>query len=441
MFSIHNEHLRGILRDDYTLAEIRGLSALLHEQGTFEFPALPNGLFPAASLGGEPYDYTGYSNVWVRDNIHIAHAHFVLGRPDVAVKTLQALMTYFRKHAGRFASIIDGTADHFNVMNRPHIRFNGHELSEIDQQWAHAQNDALGYFLWLYCKLAIEGHLCPEQDELAALSALTQFFETVQYWEDEDSGHWEENRKISASSIGVATAGLQMLRRFAAGESQSALDNGDLAPLTLTRLDRLIEQGQSALREILPAECVQAGPNYRRYDAALLFLIYPMQAVDAEMEDRILADVIENLQGQYGIRRYLGDSYWCADYKTALPPDERTADFSGDMASRDRLLKPGQEAQWCIFDPIISVIYGLKFQAAGLAEHRRMQTYYLNRSLGQLTGSGGEFPPYRCPESYYCESGRYVPNDVTPLLWTQANLALALRGMETTLLSSFHAPA
>ena len=34
------------------------------------------------------------------------------------------------------------------LANRPHVRFDGRTLSEIgDQRWAHAQNDALGYFL------------------------------------------------------------------------------------------------------------------------------------------------------------------------------------------------------------------------------------------------------------------------------------------------------
>jgi phosphorylase kinase alpha/beta subunit len=133
------------------------------------------------------------------------------------------------------------------------------------------------------------------------------------------------------------------------------------------------------------------------------------------------------------VRRYLGDSYWCADYKTLLAPDERTVDVSADMSARDRLLEPGGEAQWCLFDPIISVIHGLRYRSTGDAEALRLQTEHLNRSLRQLTGPDTAFPPLRCPESYYREHGRYVPNDVTPLLWTQANLRLALHHMEDSL--------
>ena len=55
---------------------------------------------------------------------------------------------------------------------------------------------------------------------------------------------------------------------------------------------------------------------------------------------------------------------------------------------------------------------------------------YLNRSLGQITGADCPQGALRCPEAYYLERGRYVPNGQVPLLWTQANLLLALLAME-----------
>ena len=36
-------------------------------------------------------------------------------------------------------------------------------------------------------------------------------------------------------------------------------------------------------------------------------------------------------------------------------------------------------------------------------------------------------PAFRCPELYYLENGHYIPNDHVPLLWTQANLMLAMK--------------
>ena len=136
--------------------------------------------------------------------------------------------------------------------------------------------------------------------------------------------------------------------------------------VTLALLDDLIGQGRAALSQILPAECVQPDPaKRRRYDAALLFLIYPLQVVDDAMADRILHDVRTHLQGDYGVRRYLGDSFWCADYKSLQKPEERTADVSDDMSSRDALLQADEEAQWCLFDPVLSTIYGRRYAATG----------------------------------------------------------------------------
>jgi phosphorylase kinase alpha/beta subunit len=182
------------------------------------------------------------------------------------------------------------------------------------------------------------------------------------------------------------------------------------------------------MRAILPAECVQPDVSKnRRYDAALLFLIYPLNVIgDRAIEDQILSDVVQQLQGPYGIRRYPGDSYWCADYRDLLAADQRTADFSDSLGARDQLLRPGMEAQWCIFDPIISCIYGKRWQASGDPSDLKAHVAAAQRSLCQMTRQGDRFVPYRCPESWFCEKGAWIPNDITPLLWTQGNLLQAL---------------
>jgi hypothetical protein len=195
----------------------------------------------------------------------------------------------------------------------------------------------------------------------------------------------------------------------------------------------LIAKGDRALSAILPAECVQPPPRRREHDAALLVLIYPLGVVDDSMGERIVDGVIENLQGEYGVRRYLGDSYWTADYKDKVAEDLLTADVSNAQEIRDRLAKAGEEAQWCIFDPIVSIIAGRRYVSAGAPADLERQTLYLNRALGQITGPDCRHGELRCPEAYYLERGRYVPNDNTPLLWTQANLWLALVAMGQSL--------
>ena len=186
--------------------------------------------------------------------------------------------------------------------------------------------------------------------------------------------------------------------------------------------------GQEALAAILPSECVQLVPEQnRRYDAALLFLVHPFGVVDGALADLVVSDVWRYLEGPIGIRRYLRDSYWAPDYERRVPPADRTRDYSNDIASRDALLDSvGREAQWCVFDPVMSALYGARFLSSRRREDAFLQGHYFNRSLAHIT------PQWGCPELYYERDGTYVPNPHTPLLWTQSNLLLALAAARAT---------
>ncbi|MDJ0615458.1 MAG: glycoside hydrolase family 15 protein [Calothrix sp. MO_192.B10] len=434
MLVIHQEKLLEIIKYRFTNCDILKLSAFLNDRKTFIFPTLDNGLFPAAAVSTDT-EYIGYANVWLRDNIFLAYSHYVVGQLEVALKNVNSLMAYFKKYQWRFEGIIEGRLNPDNFMERPHIRFDGHNLEEIEQDWNHAQNDALGYFLWFYCKLAREGFLNPQPAELEILALFPFYFQAISYWQDEDSGHWEEDRKIEASSIGVVIAGLKSLKQLLTDTRLASHCKYKDKSVSTQLLDELIDTGTVSLNNILPSECIQPEPQKRRYDAALLFLIYPLQIIEGEMADQILVDVVENLQGDYGICRYLGDSFWCRDYKD-IPEEIRTSISSEReewFKDNGRELRVGEEAQWCIFDPIVSAIWGMKFQKTRQQEYLEQQTHYLNRALGQLTGKDSPFEEFKCPELYYLQNGKYIPNDATPLLWTQANLRIALKMMEQSL--------
>lgn len=429
MFRIHNSRLEPFLRDVYTPADLARLDQFLHSAGTFHFPALTNGLYPAAHLAeGDP---SGYANVWVRDNVHIAHALWLDGQTARAVQTVHALVAFMRSQLPRIARVLDDPGVAHDPQQRPHIRFAGHRLEELDERWAHAQNDALGYLLWLAARMMAAGALRWNAELAEVLTALALFLERIDFATDEDSGHWEETRKQNASSVGTALAGLRALRQVI---QQPTSDNcwcfhGQT--LSAARLDAMIDAGQQALAKLVPHECRDPHPLKRRAaDAALLFLIYPLQVVDETSADAIMELVERDLVGEIGIRRYLGDSYWCADYKQKFAPEERSADFSEHQGDRDALLRTGEEAQWCLFDPILSTICGERWRATSERRWLDEQTRYFHRALGHLTADDSPFGGLRCPESYYLEQGRYVPVDQTPLLWTQANLLIALRMMQ-----------
>lgn len=410
----------------YSRDSIDRIEAELQRHGTLSMAPLSSGLFPAAAVTDAAVG-SGYRNVWVRDNVYVAHAHYISGQPDIASKAARAIFEFFGKHRHRFEAIIAREADPDDVMNRPHIRFNGETLEELSgERWSHAQNDALGYALWLYSTLASAGVVDLDSLTVETLALFPRYFSAIRFWDDEDNGHWEETRRRSASSIGTATAGLEALVQLAQSRTGELRAGGFSSRLTDLTFD-LIERGRTALDTILPNECVQSSPRQnRRYDAALLFLIHPLNVVSPSQARLILADIDRYLTSDHGIRRYLGDSYWAPDYDEHLASGDRTRDYSEDMAARDALLdRIGHEAEWCIFDPILSAYYGKRYRDTASPHDLERQTHHFERALAQIT------PTWQCPELYYMKHGEYIPNPHTPLLWTQANLMTALHAMRT----------
>ena len=371
-------------------------------------------------------------------NIYVACAHYLDGtatEKEIAVRVLRQLADFFHQERLAFEHTISAGHAPSSQMDRPHVRFDGQTLERIEQPWNHAQNDALGYFLWFFCKLVIENVLEPTAEEYSLLALFPLYFEAVRYWQDEDSGHWEESPKVEASSIGVVVAGLRAMREMLAKNYLlDYLKDHHGRTISSELLNGLIDRGDRALTQILPYESRQPDKE-RQYDAALLFLAYPLQAISEDQAEQIVTDVTENLRGKYGISRYKGDSFWCKDYRD-LPENIRT-DISEKreawLAERDRLIESGEEAQWCIFDPMISAFYGQRYQQSGDLQFLERQTHYFNRAIAQLTSEDFPLGVLKCPELYYLQSGEYVPNDATPLLWTQANLLTALKWMRRSL--------
>ena len=232
---------------------------------------------------------------------------------------------------------------------------------------------------------------------------------------------------MSASSIGTVVAGLRAWRALLRTGRVSGLSTVAARELEMAAT-ALIDDGGRALLAILPAECVQLSPRqHRRYDAALLFLVHPLGVVEHALADLVVDDVCRYLQGPVGIRRYLRDSYWAPDYERRVAERDRTRDYSEDIEARDVLLEEiGGEAQWCVFDPMVSALHGARAIRSGAAADRARQVAYFNRALAQVTED------WACPELYYQRDGALVPNPHTPLLWTQANLRLALAALRET---------
>ncbi|MGB3767906.1 MAG: glycoside hydrolase family 15 protein [Phormidesmis sp.] len=437
MIATRKSSVGAYVKKSYDREALEALWQLLLARGTLDFLPLENGLFPAAAVSDNTV-YTGYEAVWVRDNIYVAYAHYLDGtatEKEIAVKAVRRLANFFAQERLAFERAISARRAPESQMDRPHIRFDGKTLERIEQPWNHAQNDALGYFLWFFCRLVLEDALEPTAEEYSLLALFPLYFEAIQYWQDADSGHWEEPPKIEASSIGVVVAGLRAMREMLTRNHLiDYLKDHHGRTVSSALLDGLIDRGDRTLSEILPYESRQLETE-RRYDAALLFLAYPLQILLADQAEQVAIDIVENLQGEYGISRYKGDSFWCKDYQD-MPENIRT-DISEKreawLAKRDRSIEPGEEAQWCIFDSMLSAFYGQRYQQSGESQFLERQTHHFNRAIAQLTSEDSSFGALKCPELYYLQSGKWTANDATPLLWTQANLLTALKWMRRSL--------
>jgi Glycosyl hydrolases family 15 len=141
---IHHPEIGSRLKPLYRVDDVRELLAFLRGHPTLNMTPLPTGLYPAA--GGDPQAAarTGYSNVWVRDNVYVALAQQASGRLEAACAAVQQLAAFYLRYRGRFEAILDGRVDLSSPMNRPAVRFDGLAFAELPEQWPHAQNDALG---------------------------------------------------------------------------------------------------------------------------------------------------------------------------------------------------------------------------------------------------------------------------------------------------------
>jgi Glycosyl hydrolases family 15 len=419
-----NGLLQHLIAESYTPETLARIRKELSARRSHEILPVASGLF-AASPSQASDALSGYQNVWVRDNVMIADSFRRQGDLPPAVACIQGLTKFFVTQLPRFREIIEDPvrALHEDVHRRPHIRFRGQTLRELPEQWPHAQNDALGHALWFRFLLATTGVLPMSPEDYEVYGIFPAYFEAIEYWQDRDSGAWEEGRKINNSSVGAVVAGLEEVQKHR--DSGSGKDFAPANAMSFEKLLSLIAKGRDRLNATLPFE----SPPERLVDSALLSLIHPLNVVgDPAMQDAILNLVQARLKGKVGIKRYAGDSYFCQDYDEWFSAGQMSSDFSERLDFRDAHLQTDCEAQWCIFDPLLSIIYGERFLAnrSDLASFRK-QIYYFNRSLAQLTGDG------RCPELYFLKHGRYIPNVHTPLAWTQANQALALHLMEKSI--------
>jgi hypothetical protein len=457
---IGGEAARAIFAEQY-LDEPEELRRQLELRGALNFTPYTSGLFPASSLSPEVAEATGMGMAWLRDNAHIANALMAAGQEPLAARVGQSVLAILDNNRPTLDGVVNGTLDPADPRNRLPVRVNGETLENDTEP--RIQNDSVGYALWSSGRLMLNGSLQASLHDLETLAQTVRYLDAIKFWQDQDDSHWEEDRLVHMSSIGVVLAGLR--------DIQAIFDRVCYRPGI--DFDVMVEQGQAALQAFrsqgltqvqhahdllvppfnpnmpqpLPSALSEASiaqhflQNFdiqrRKYDASLLFLAEPLHILDDSHTFEVVQAIEQHLLRANGFARYEGDTYWEPRFKDILGIAERTTSAEGRTELRN-LKAAGvaltrTEAQWTLFDPLLSVYWGRVYQQTGSLEAQSKQLAYLNRSLSQLvTMPDGSL---RLPEAFYYEiitdhsgtkSNRWIANDHIPLLWSQANLLLAL---------------
>ena len=434
----------------------------LEAHDALRFVAYPSGLYPASELPTILGAQTGMDMAWLRDNAHVAMSLYEQGFQTQASAAGRSVLSVLHNNRNILDTVVNDTSRDVKHLPRLPVRVHGTTLENDHEQ--RVQNDSVGYALWFVSRLMHNGAIEPQAEDLDVLAQTVRYLDRVQFWKDADQGHWEEDSRIHTSSIGTVLAGVRDTQKVLDHygyhhdiDIPNILDKGVNSLYTILShgftdisgpaLANITAHGQHTWSEHLYPQNPEVKPpldfdiHHRRYDAALLFLVEPLGIVQGSWAEKIVRDVEQNLLREKGVARYVGDTYWCPGFKELLTIEERTTSAEGRLdlrnASAAKVAATQTEAQWTLFDPILSSYWGKRYQQEGNPEYLEKQLKHLDRSLSQFTVQpDGNM---KLPELYYHEQEsilddsfagshqfRLEAGDHTPLLWSQANLLRAL---------------
>lgn len=322
----------------------------------------PTGLFTASASDVT----TGYNKAWLRDIYFMTLGFKYTGEWDVVQSAAKALLQILAKHKEKITWAVRNKP--FETWQYIHARYNPETFEEYWEEWGNKQNDAVGEVLYLIADCENTGHTVVETDEERELvQLLVNYLNAIEYWNDADSGIWEENQEVRASSIGSVVC---------------ALTEASKLPF-VTIPEGMIEKGKDALRALLPRETIN-----RFCDLALLTLIFPFEVTTEEETKIILSNVEYFLTRDLGVIRYRNDRYY----------NKNMDGYS-------------EEAEWSMGLAWLAIIYAKR----GDAEKAKK---YLKQCDGTINKDG------LIPELWYSHTNQ--SNDNIPLGWAESMYVVAL---------------
>ena len=310
--------------------------------------------------------HTGYNKAWLRDNFYECLAFEVIGDWDTVEKTYDAIITIFLKHESKIDYAISKKPEYKHEYIHP--RYHPKTFEEFWEEWGNKQNDSIGAILFRIGEL--ETHhkrtILKDKNHIRIINKLIKYLASIEYWHDKDSGMWEEDEEVHASSVGACVAGLKAVSR--------------LPNIKVPK--KLIIKGEKTLKHLLPRES-----KGKFVDLALLSLIYPYKVVTHKQETEILKNVEYLLLRNRGVIRYKNDNYYNKN------PD-----------------KYSEEAEWTFGISWLAIIYEMK-------KNQKKAKFFLDKVAKLITKRG-------IPELYFSNSKKH--NENNPLGWSESLFIVAL---------------
>jgi phosphorylase kinase alpha/beta subunit len=378
-----------------------------------------SGLLPASTAVTV---HGNYQDAWVRDNVYSILAVWGLalayrnldddgGRGfELQQRTVKLMRALLRSMMAQSAKV-----EKFKRTRQPidalHAKYDTATGDSVvgDDEWGHLQVDATSVFLLTLAQMIASGlEIIWTDEEVCFIQNLVYYIERA--YRTPDFGIWERGAKsnsgnveLNASSLGMAKAALEALSGFnlfgAKGSRSSVIhvipDN--------------IAQSNITLTSMLPRES-----NTKETDAALLSIVgFPAFAVDdPDLANKVRNDIIDKLEGNYGLKRFLRDGH-----QTALEDEGRLHYEEQELKQFEHI-----ESEWPLF-------YTYLYLDAIFRDDKPQINHYRTRLDAVLVEQNGQkllpelyFVAEDCVEQERLEPGsqKRIPNDNVPLVWAQS---------------------
>ncbi|XP_068721668.1 phosphorylase b kinase regulatory subunit beta-like isoform X1 [Montipora capricornis] len=375
------------------------------------------GLFPLHTSGKNEESH-------VRDNIYCAMAVWALGLAyrhmddskgrayelqQAAVKCMRGILFCYMRQADKVEQFKKNQLGHHSL----HVKFNVNTGDTIasDSDWAHLQIDAVSLYLLTLVQMTASGlQIIYTNDEVDFVQNLVYYIERA--YRTPDYGMWERGSKenvghkeLNASSIGMAKAALEAINGFNVYGMQ-----GTSSSVIYVDPDAH-NRNYTIMHSMLPV-----ASSSKETDASLLMITgFPAFAVgDESLCQQVKAIVLEQLEGTYGLKRFLRDGYKCV-------LEDRNRRF---YESRELQVFDGIESEWP-FLFIYLALDALFKNDKGTADHYIKK---LQDELLQQTDSGELIPHYFYVPKIYLEAERKKPHSQIRLPSTEEDGDIFLWG-------------